>query len=113
MEFNLDFNAPMFVDFKNEDLDANPESYFGKSFQSVIKILVGVLKTTIASCLLEIDHEAETPLGVPQSLIADEVEERDESVDLEAKNGNDNEYVDLQFYKLSFSGLFRSCKCFH
>ncbi len=30
MDFNLDFNAPMFVDFGNEDFDANPESYFGK-----------------------------------------------------------------------------------
>ncbi len=30
MAFNCDFNAPMFVDFHNEDVDdSNPESYFG------------------------------------------------------------------------------------
>ena len=29
MDFNCDFNAPMFVDFQNDDFE-NPESYFGK-----------------------------------------------------------------------------------
>ena len=33
MEFNCDFNAPMYVDFENLDGgDGNADEFFGKSF---------------------------------------------------------------------------------
>jgi len=70
MDFNLDFNAPMFVDFGNEDLDANPESYFGKE-SKIWSCFVEVF-VFFPWSYLEVDHEAEEPLGVPQGLIDDE-----------------------------------------
>lgn len=86
MDFNLDFNAPMFVDFGNEDFDANPESYFGKTFgtdhslKSYNHIAIRVFP--------EIDHEAEVPLGVPQGLIADEAGEEADNGVSETKEEN-------------------------